>query len=133
MVECRVRFVQHIVRRTSAVLNSGDAETESDSLFLKDSLPPELVFFNGDFNGPDPGNGPVIFTKSNTPSLSFDHTTDLKFSNAVSPPSSFSACNYTAATGYDPQVKHICFNPKGAFDFGDPNPGFSLQFRSLIK
>jgi len=43
--------------------------------------------------------------------------TDLKFSDATSPTVSFSDCNYTAASGYDPQIKHVCFNPKGQFDY----------------
>jgi uncharacterized repeat protein (TIGR01451 family) len=118
---------------TLSVSNSGDAATDSNSIFLKDSLPPELVFFNGDFNGAAAGIDPIDFTKTNAPSLSFDYMTDLKFSDATSPPVSFSDCNYTPASGYDPQIKHVCFNPKGQFDYGDPEPNFSIQFRTLIK
>jgi len=65
--------------------------------------------------------------------LTFTYASDVGFSNAVTKPSSFSNCNYSPASGYDPTVNYICFNPKGAMISGTPDPMFSVSFRARIK
>ncbi len=87
--------------------DAGDA-FDSDSMFLVDSLPPNLTFYNGDLDGPSgPFTDPVGFTNSGS-GLTFNSTTDVKYSNAANPPTSMADCTYTPVSGYDPTVRHIC-------------------------
>lgn len=118
---------------TINVVNNGSASTDSGSLFLLDSLPVHLTFFNGDIDGAGPAIGPVAFAGGGS-GLTFNPTGDLRYSNAIAAPSSFAACNYTPAAGYDPAVRHICFNPKGALlSGGAPAPQANFQIRARIN
>ncbi len=121
------------VTYTLSLTNIGTAPTDTDSLFLTDSLPEEVVFFNGDLNGPASGTSPVIFSQTNTSSLSFDAASDLRFSNSTSRPSRFTECSYFPSNGHDTQIKHVCFNPKGSLNNGSPAPTMSFQFRTKIQ
>ena len=114
------------------VTNEGSGASDTDSIFLVDTLPNELIFFNGDIDGPGPATGAVRFAQ-NSASLSFDPAVDVKYSNGAVAPASFAACNYAPSAGYDPAVKFICLNPKGAMANGTPSPNFTLDFRAQIK
>ncbi|MDP3676521.1 MAG: hypothetical protein Q8R44_15715 [Novosphingobium sp.] len=61
--------------------------------------------------------------------------TDLRFSDQAAAPASFAQCGYTPAVtdAYDPAIRHICVNPKGALATGSPAPGFTIQFRARIR
>lgn len=50
-------------------------------------------------------------------------------------PTTFAACTYvpTLNNTYDPAIRHICVNPKGALASGSPAPGYTIQFRARIK
>ena len=117
---------------TINVTNSGSSPIDEDSLFLVDTLPPETDFFNGDHDGP--GSGVVGFAETDS-GLTFNAGTDVRFSNAASKPTSFIACTYAPSAGYDPNVRHICFNPKGRLRDGTlyPDSEFSLAFRARIN
>lgn len=117
---------------TISVTNTGAAPSSADSTFVLDSLPPEVVFFNGDLDDTGPATGAVYFTQ-NGAGLSFSNATDLKFSDSVSPPAVFSSCTYIPAAGYDPLVRHVCLNPKGEMASGNPAPSFNLQLRVRIQ
>ncbi len=117
---------------TIAVTNVGTGPAEADSLFIVDALPAEVEFYNDDFDGAGPVIGPVSFAQSGA-GLTFSAATDLRFSNAATPPATFAACVYTAAPGYDPAIRFACFNPKGAMLAADPDPSFTAQFRARIK
>ena len=114
------------------VTNTGAASSSADSTFVLDSLPPEVVFFNGDIDDAGPATGAVYFTQNGT-GLSFSNATDLKFSDSVSPPAAFSSCTYVPVAGYDPMVRHVCLNPKGEMASGSPAPSFNLQLRVRIQ
>ena len=114
------------------VTNTGAASSNADSTFVLDSLPPEVVFFNGDIDDAGPATGAVYFTQNGT-GLSFSNATDLKFSDSVSPPAAFSSCTYVPVAGYDPMVRHVCLNPKGEMASGSPAPSFNLQLRVRIQ
>lgn len=105
---------------------------DQDSVFLVDSLPPEISFYNGDIDDAGPEVHPVTFT-DNSSGLVFDYNSDVGFSNATAAPTNFAGCNYVPVNGYDPNVKYICFNPSGTFQAGTPNPSFSVSFRGQIK
>ncbi|WP_298023362.1 proprotein convertase P-domain-containing protein [uncultured Parasphingopyxis sp.] len=119
---------------TINVSNTASGTVTANSLFVVDSLPADVTFFNGDANGGAPGTAPVIFANSGS-GLTFSLATDLRYSSAATPPASFAACSYTPAAGYDPNVRHICINPKGTMTgkTGPTTPSFSLSFRARIQ
>ena len=112
--------------------NNGPGTVSPNSLFVVDSLPAQLTFFNGDFNGSDPGDAPVEFLDTGT-GLSFDPSTDIAFSNSPSAPASFVSCSYTPVSGYDPNIRHLCINPKGSMYYNAGNSTFSIYFRTRIN
>ena len=112
--------------------NIGSGPTDANSVFVVDTLPAQVTFYNGDIDGPGPATGAAYFTQTGT-SLSFNLATDLAFSNLVAVPASFAACTYAPIAGYDVAVKHVCFNPKGSIPSGIPAPSFTVQFRTAIK
>lgn len=122
------------VTYTITISNIGDGEADDGSLFLIDELPPEVVFFNGDADGPGAGLDPVNFAELVPTGLDpFVFADDVAFSDAVTPPADFASCNYTPSGGYDPAVRFVCFNPKGMLQAGDPDPSFALSFRVRIR
>ena len=97
--------------------NSGDQEVDPNSILIVDSWPPDLEFYFGDI---DAGGGaqfqdadPVAWEEYDS-GLSFDFERDVAFSNQTSRPTSFDQCTYQPANGYDPNVRHICIQPRGA-------------------
>jgi uncharacterized repeat protein (TIGR01451 family) len=118
---------------TFTLTNEGHGPTDTDSLFLVDVLPSEIVFYNGDMDGvTGAGTDPVLFSQTNT-ALTFNYNTDVGFSKNTSRPASFAECMDAPNTTYDISIKFICFNPKGDFSAGDPTPTAELQFRAQIK
>jgi uncharacterized repeat protein (TIGR01451 family) len=115
------------------IANTGTSATDANTVFVLDSLPSMLTFFNGDIDGPGPLTAPVAFTGTGS-GLTFNPATDVAYSNLVAAPANFAACTYTPAAGYDLLVRHVCFNPKGALlSSGTAAPQFSVQFRSRIN
>ena len=115
---------------TITVSNSGEGAADTNSVVLIDAMPATLEFYNGATTA---FGGEIVGWSETSSNLSFDPATDLAFSNAASKPADFASCTYSPAAGYDPAVTYICFNPKGAFAYGDPNPEFSISFRGRIK
>ncbi|MFA9201191.1 MAG: CshA/CshB family fibrillar adhesin-related protein [Cypionkella sp.] len=115
-----------IVRYTIQVANEGPAAVDADTVFIVDTLPTSLAVGSA--------AAPAFVNASPSSGLTFNPATDLRFSNAVTPPTSFAACTYSPASAYDPQVKHICLNPKGIFagSTGVP-PGFSVAFDAQVR
>ncbi len=112
--------------------NTGDLNIDADSVFVVDTLPDDLTFFNGDYNGAAPGTNVAGFTQTGS-SLTFSEASDLAFSSQVAAPTSFAQCTYTPISGYDGNVRHICINPKGVFETGPAPPEFTLEFRTRIN
>ncbi len=117
---------------TLTVTNSGDGTVDSDTLFLADPLPAEVEFYNADIDGAGPATGAVYFTQSGA-GLTLSLATDVAYSNSATKPASYGSCTYVPVSGYDPNVTHLCLNPKGKMLAGDPDPSFSVQFRARIK
>lgn len=117
---------------TIAVENAGPGDVEADSIFLVDTLPTGVAFYNGDFDEGGPGTGPVRFTETGT-QLTFVPSRDLGFSADQAPPSGPAACAYAPTPGFDPAVRHVCFSPKGSMGTGTPAPRASVAFRALVK
>ncbi|MEL7110838.1 MAG: hypothetical protein AAGL99_16365 [Pseudomonadota bacterium] len=119
---------------TLTVESTGTAPVDEDTLFLVDTLPAEVTYYNGDMDGAGPVTGTVQFEALSS-GVTFTEATDLRFSDAVTKPSSLSGCTYSPSSGYDPDVRHICFAPKGQLLGGaiQPNAAFSLTFRGQIE
>ncbi len=95
------------IYKLSVEHDAGDA-FDTDSLFLVDSLPSNLTFYNGDLDGASgPFTDPVGFTNSGS-GLTFNPASGLRYSDAASPPAVPADCTYTPTSGYDPNVRHIC-------------------------
>ena len=103
--------------------NEGSGPVDMNSIFLVDALPPEVTFYNGD----------VVFDGGDS-ALTFTEATDLGFSDGVTAPTNMTQCDFGPSAGYDPDVKFICFAPKGAMSEGTITPSaFSFSFRASIK
>lgn len=117
---------------TLTIRNTGHGAADAGSVFMVDALPPQVEFFNGDYDPADADPAAVRFAESGS-GLSFDPAVDLGFSNGLTRPSDFSQCNYTPLAGYDPQVRYVCLRPTNAFLSGVPTPWASFSFRARIK
>ncbi|MDJ0921756.1 MAG: GEVED domain-containing protein [Henriciella sp.] len=116
---------------TLTVTNESVTPAAEDSIVLIDQLPADVEFFNG--TTPEFGNTVIEWTETNT-TLTFDPLVDLGFADTVTgPPSVFADCTATVDSGYDADITHICFNPKGSMAAGDPDPTFSVRFRARIR
>ncbi len=113
---------------STTVSNVGTGPTHADSIFVVVSINADNSFLNA--ASPEFGGG--IGFASAAPSLTFTPGTDLGFSNAASPPSSFAQCTYAPAAGADPQVRYLCLNPKGTLPPGAPDGQFTVQLRTRI-
>jgi len=103
---------------TISISNVGTGRADRHSLFLLDTLPAEVAFFNGDIDDGGPETNPVAFSQSGA-ALNFNYARDVGFSSSVIKPATFADCNYTPVVGYDPAVRHICFAPNGRMQFGN--------------
>ncbi|MEL8055012.1 MAG: hypothetical protein AAGK66_02565 [Pseudomonadota bacterium] len=119
---------------TLLVESTGSAPVDRDSVFLVDSLPSEVAFYNGDIDDGGPETGVIAFD-ARASGLTLTEATDLGFSDAIAKPTSFTGCTYTPSAGYDPDVRHICFNPKGLLRGGTlmSDTDFTISFRTRIE
>ncbi|MEL7480333.1 MAG: hypothetical protein AAGJ29_02115 [Pseudomonadota bacterium] len=117
---------------TISIRNEGTGQIDTDTVFLVDALPPETAFFNGDVDGPGPETGRVGFQNNGT-FLTFDPVSDVSFSDGALRPTQASDCAYTPSSGYDANVRFICFSPRGVLNSAQPDPSFSLFFRVRLQ
>ena len=117
---------------TLSVTNAGLGSVDAGTLELIIPVSTDTTFYNGDFDDGGPETDPVVFTDTSS-GLTFTAGSNLAFSNSPTKPASFAACSYTPLAGYDPSVTFVCINPAGSMLAGDPDPSFSVQFRSRIN
>lgn len=118
---------------TLEIENTGSKAVNSNSIVIIDAVPEQTIFYNGDIDGAGPETGTITFNSAGS-GLNFTEATDLAFSSASIKPSSFAACTYTPAAGYDVNVNFICLNPKGKLNAGSlETSNFSLSFRAQVK
>lgn len=115
-----------IARYTLSVANTGPSPVDSNSVLLIDTLPPQIAVGSA--------ASPTFVQGTASSQLTFNSSTDLRYSNASSPPASFASCTYTPTSAYDPAVRYLCINPKGimAGSNGTP-PSFSISFNSQVN
>ena len=117
---------------TIAVTHESGPSLDSETVFLADSLPPDVMFYNGDIDDAGPETHPVKFV-DNGSGLTFDYPADVGYFNGAAQPSDMAGCNYAPSPGYDPNVTFICIQPSGIFQSGTPDPSFSVSFRTRIN
>lgn len=115
---------------TITLANNGAGLVDEGTLFFVDALPPEMVFFNGDADGPGPGIGAVIFEDQGS-GLTFNPATDVAF--AVTLPATFDDCTHLPTPGFDAAIRFVCFRPQGGMLAGAGPPTFSLTFRARLQ
>lgn len=115
-----------VVRYTIQVSNSGASTVTANSIFILDALPNQIAV--GTASTPTFTNG------TPTSGLTFTTATDIRYSNAATPPANFAACAYSPTSAYDPAVNYVCLNPKGtmAASTGTP-PSFSVTFNAQVQ
>jgi uncharacterized repeat protein (TIGR01451 family) len=115
-----------IVRYTFTVSNTGPTPVDNNSVWLIDTLPGQLRVGTA--------AAPLFTQGSPTSGLSFTAGTDIKYSNASSPPASYAACTYTPTSAYDAAVKYICLNPKGSMAGSTgTSPSFTLSIQAQLN
>lgn len=115
------------------VENSGTKLVDKDSIFIADKLPDEIIFYNGDIDGPGPLNT-VTEWIDNGSGLSYDETADFAVSTSATKPSSFASCSAPVGSGYLPDVTYLCFNPKGKMQSGSFGTSqFQVIFRAGVE
>lgn len=118
---------------TIKVGNDGSGAVDQNSIFFVDTLPPEVSFYNGDIDDGGPLTGVTDFDAGDS-DLTFTEATDLGSATGTTAPTDMSQCNYAPSAGYDPNVKFICFAPKGTMSEGTiTSSTFSVGFRATIK
>lgn len=115
-----------VVSYTFVVANTGPNAVDSNSVWLIDTLPAQMSVGTA--------ASPTFVQGSPSSGLTFTPGTDLKFSNAGTPPGSFARCTYTPVAAYDPAVRYVCINPKGimAGSTGTP-PSFTLSIQAQLN
>lgn len=114
---------------TTTVRNDGSGSTDADSIFALVSINPANDFLNA---ATTPLGGVVGFSSASA-ELTFNPANDLRFSNSAQPPVNFGQCTYAPAAGYDPQVRHVCLNPKGRLPAGAPQGEFTVRVRVRVR
>lgn len=121
-----------------SIRNLGTGELDGDSLFVVDSLPTELEFWNGDID--DGGTNdytdiaPVGFFEIAGSGVSFDPLIDLRYSTSTTQPSDFSDCSIVPMdNNFRSDIRFICIRPTGTLGSGSPNPEISFVLRARIK
>lgn len=107
---------------TLTVTNRGDGSVTADTLVLRDRIPGELAFFNGDIDGSGPLTGNFEFDPGAS-GLSLT-SADLSFS------SDGSSYGYAPVSGYDAAVRAIRLAPQGSMA---ANSSFTVRFRAQIR
>lgn len=103
--------------------NSNSSPVDIDRAIVTDPLPPQISFYNGDFNDAGPGTATVEFLPGTT-GMTFSPS-DISFSN-----NGGSSFGFVPASGYDPAVNAIRLNPKGVLG---ENSSVTFRFRARIK
>jgi parallel beta-helix repeat protein len=114
---------------TATVTNVGTGSTDANSIFTVLTINAANAFRND----ATPAFGGIVGFTSGSAALTFNPATDLRFSNSATPPTSLAQCTYAPVTGYDPQVRHVCINPKGTLPNGAPAGQFTVQLRARIN
>ena len=121
-----------------AIQNIGTGAIDSGSIFLVDSLPGQIEFWNGDIDEGGPDNFAIFssigFEQTAGSGIIFNPATDLRYSTNTAKPTNFNQCSFQPLDGlFRPDILHVCLKPQGALTNGTPNPEIVFSFRARIK
>ncbi|WP_395614034.1 hypothetical protein [Allosphingosinicella sp.] len=111
------------VAYTLTVTNSGGSPVDLGSLVLTDVLPPNVTFYNGDYDPAVPGTGPFQLTAGTS-------GVTLAASGRAYSNNNGSTYAYTPASGYDANVDAVRLTPTGSMA---ANSSFTIRFRARIN
>lgn len=114
------------------ITSTNEGDVPVNSVFLVDTLPSEVSFYNDDLDDAGPETHPVSFAQTGPGGLTFNYPADVGYSKGAALPTNMTECNDTVTPGYDSGVNYICFAPQGQFVTGNPDPTFSVSFRARI-
>ncbi|MFC0101340.1 CshA/CshB family fibrillar adhesin-related protein [Sphingopyxis terrae] len=115
-----------VVRYSFTVQNSGPTATDSNSVFIVDSLPAQISVGTA--------ASPVFTQGSPTSALTFSTASDIRYSNSATAPASFAACTYSPVAAYDPAVRYVCLRPQGSMAGSTGTPtSFTLSIEGRIN
>lgn len=115
-----------LVQYSIVVQNSGPSAVDGNSILIVDSLPAQLQVGSA--------ASPTFAQGSPGSALTFNAGTDIRYSNASTAPTSFAACTYAPVAAYDPAIRFICLNPKGAMAGSTGTaPSFTVTFTSKLN
>ena len=115
-----------VVRYSFTVQNSGPTATDSNSVFIVDSLPAQISVGTA--------ASPAFTQGSPTSALTFSAASDIRYSNAATAPASFAACTYSPVAAYDPAVRYVCLRPQGSMAGSSGTPtSFTLSIEGRIN
>ena len=115
---------------TLTITNKGDIP--ASDLFLLDTLPPDVVFYNADHDGPGPGSNPVGLTQTGT-GLTLSYAGNVGFSESPTPPTGMGDCTDSPTGLLDAGIRHVCIAPGGSLAAGPPETALTVRFRTRIK
>ena len=111
------------VAYTLTVTNSGGSPVDLSSLVLTDVLPPNVTFYNGDYNAGSPGMGPFELTAGSS-------GVTLPAAGRAYSNNNGSTYVYAPAAGYDANVDALRLTPTGSMA---ANSSFTIRFRARIN
>jgi uncharacterized repeat protein (TIGR01451 family) len=111
------------VAYTLTVTNSGGSPVDLGSLVLTDVLPPNVTFYNGDYDAAVPGTGPFQLT-AGTSGVTLPAGGKAYSNNGGT------TYAYTPASGYDANVNAVRLTPTGSMA---ANSSFTIRFRARIN
>ncbi len=115
---------------TFDIQNTGYTPVEIDTIVLRDMLPPEVTFYNGEFDPSDAAvTGPFEFEDITGVSglTCCSGSGEAEYSNTAGVVASF---GYIPDPGYDDDVRHIRVSPGGEMA---PQTSVAIRFRARIK
>lgn len=120
-----------VVRYTVTVTNDGDDEPDLDSVLIIDGIPSGMELYVGD--GADCTAAAPISFSAGSSGLSYDCTTDLRFTDDATPPYDFTGSAYdpypSSSPFFDGNVTAIELSPEGIFADGGASFSFSFDVR----
>lgn len=105
------------------VTNSGGSPVDASTLVLTDVLPPNVTFYNGDYNAGSPGMGPFELTAGSS-------GVTLPAAGRAYSNNNGSSYVYTPGAGYDANVDAVRLTPSGSMA---ANSSFTIRFRARIN
>lgn len=113
------------VRYSITVWNTGPSPVDAGTVLLVDLLPAQIRVGTA--------ANPVFQDGAVSSALSFG-AGDIGYSAATTAPASFSECNYQPTVPFDPQVRYVCINPKGAMSGAAGTPAsFTVSFTAQVN